>query len=672
MAGHGLRSGCADCTLNRREIAAPKFGMASVFRAGSISRLVLPVPLVYSAGRIGDYAFEPPRRCVNGLKNEPASDSFLPVVISVSFHSTVRVALMSSLDQTYAARAGAASIPLIVVACLFIASVMFVGVSGDFPLNDDWAYATAVRSLVWAHNWRAPDFATPNLLTQSLWAAPFCALSNCSFESLRLSTLAAMFLLAIFSYLLFGLARTASFVLVAALILVIFNPIGYELSYTLMTETFFGMAMTTSAYFLIRSLKEESAYLLALGTLAAIAAILCRQFGVCLPAGYLVARLLQDGSWARRSAYALPPVAICILVALGFAEWLQHTGRLSANYYIVSGWIRNGAAHGQLMLWFFRDLTQLLTYLGLFASPLLILTKPTDDILAGPRRWAPILVSSVFLMISVGEMIHHRAIMPISQNVLVPEGLGPVILRDTYILNLQDISPLPWSFWAGVTVLALFGQFVLIKRVASFLVGVWDRRDNFAIAPKDGGPIMAVATIAIYSAPIMLIPLFDRYFIPLLPLTFYWIIATGKPNNKGGVAPSVAGVIIFATVVFAILGTHDYLAWNRARWEAITKLEQSHQADYRTLDGGFEYNGLKGFDSGYVPPADKSWWWVRDDEYIIAFAPVQGYSTVARYFYTKFLPPERRAIFVLQRQSLTPALPGTSPSGNAPQRPNHL
>ena len=93
---------------------------------------------------------------------------------------------MSSLDQTYAARTAAASILLIVVACLFIASVMFVGVSGDFPLNDDWAYAAAVRSLVWAHNWRAPDFATPNLLTQSLWAAPFCALSNCSFEGLRL------------------------------------------------------------------------------------------------------------------------------------------------------------------------------------------------------------------------------------------------------------------------------------------------------------------------------------------------------------------------------------------------------------------------------------------------------------------------------------------------------
>ena len=179
-----------------------------------------------------------------------------------------------------------------------------------------------------------------------------------------------MFLLGISSYLLFGLARTACFVLVAALILVIFNPIGYELSYTLMTETFFGMAMTTSAYFLIRSLKEESAYLLALGTLAAIAAILCRQFGVCLAAGYLVARLHQDGSWARRSACALPPVAICILVALRFAEWLQHTGRLSANYYIVSGWIRNGAAHGAAYALVFQRLNTVIDIPRIVREPI--------------------------------------------------------------------------------------------------------------------------------------------------------------------------------------------------------------------------------------------------------------------------------------------------------------
>jgi hypothetical protein len=563
---------------------------------------------------------------------------------------------MSSLSQDYNPSRLVRYAPLIVAVSLFLISWPVVGLRGDFPLNDDWAYANSVRALVWAHDWRPSGWAAMNLLTQSLWGAPFCALTSCSFEDLRLSSLTATIVVAMFSYLLFELAGAPVWIMTAAVILVVFNPIIYELSYTFMTDVFFAMAATASAYFLIRSLKTDSGRLLILGTFFAVIAILCRQVGICLLAGYAVARFLQGGRCVRRCATAALPLAVGVLVATAFPAWLRHSGRLSPQYNNVVGYIASHSVYGMPPV-SPGNLALFLLYVGLFVSPVLLLTKPIDVAPAGLRRWAPIVVSGAFCAISVIELIHHRELIPKDNSIFLPSGLGPLILHDTAILKLQDVPPLPIALRACMTALALFGQFVLVKRMAAFLIGVWDRRDRFALDRADSGPLMALAAIAIYTGPLLLIYIFDRYLAPLLPLVFYWIIATARPRDKGVFHQLAAGAIVLASVLFAVLGTHDYLAWNRARWEAIAALERSGRADARNLDGGFEYNGLRGFDPNYVPRADKSWWWVKDDEYLIAFRPIAGYATLARYDYRNLLPPEQRAIFVLQKQ----AAPSTPP-----------
>src|ERR1700674_5397233 len=91
----------------------------------------------------------------------------------------------------------------VLVIVLFCISLLIVGVRGNFPLNDDWSYAIAVRSLVYNGDWRPTNWLSANLLTQSLWVAPFCALTDCSFDNLRLSSLSAAVILALFSFLLF-------------------------------------------------------------------------------------------------------------------------------------------------------------------------------------------------------------------------------------------------------------------------------------------------------------------------------------------------------------------------------------------------------------------------------------------------------------------------------------
>ena len=69
------------------------------------------------------------------------------------------------------------------------------------------------------------------------------------------------------------------------------------------------------------------------------------------------------------------------------------------------------------------------------------------------------------------------------------------------------------------------------------------------------------------------------------------------------------------------------------------------------MDAGVEYHGWNTYDPNYTPRPGKSWWWVTDDEYLVTFGAVPGYEELSSYSYHAWLPPEERAIHVLQRMS---------------------
>ena len=78
---------------------------------------------------------------------------------------------------------------LLLVICFWIAAVIAVNPIGDFPLNDDWAYGGAVRTLIQEGDFRLSGWTATNLLGQVLWGALFCLPLGFSFTALRVSTL---------------------------------------------------------------------------------------------------------------------------------------------------------------------------------------------------------------------------------------------------------------------------------------------------------------------------------------------------------------------------------------------------------------------------------------------------------------------------------------------------
>ena len=559
-------------------------------------------------------------------------------MVSFPFEKSARVAIHPA-------------IALLLACAIFLASVALIGINGDFPLNDDWVYVTTVQNLVTNHDWRPSDYSGPIMFSQSLWGASFCAFSSCSYELLRISSLVAAAITILVSFALFVMADAEAPLVLAGLLIVAFNPVAFALSYTFMTDTFFTMAMIVSIYFFFMHLKSERTAYLAFALVAAVAATLCRQLGLCVSAAYLVVRVLKPGEETllkRLSAAALPLLA-CGMIYFGFTEWMWLTGRQLG----MSRLQLIGERLGSIRALFIANahISMVLLYGGLFLSPLLLVTKLASPPASPGWRWASTAISLLLVLISGFGIIHFGVVMPIGGNVFIPEGIGPLTLRDTYILDQSDVARLPVGFWIAVTSVGLLGQFLLVQRIVDYAIAVFGRRRGLMLDPADVQPLMALMTAAIYCAPIILIPMFDRYLVPLAPLLAYWLLATGRPAWTTALAPALSALVCATLVVYSVLGTHDYLAWNRVRWQALTDLERSGAADFRSVDGGFEYNGLRGYDGRYQPPPEKSWWWVHDDAYVVSFGRIEGYEPVKRYEYLNTLLPGLRTVYLLHRQA---------------------
>jgi hypothetical protein len=156
---------------------------------------------------------------------------------------------------------------------------------------------------------------------------------------------------------------------------------------------------------------------------------------------------------------------------------------------------------------------------------------------------------------------------------------------------------------------------------------------------------------------------FDRYLIALLPLA----IASGitlAPTPRIGARMMAA---LAAMSIYAVAGTHDYLAWNRARWDLLATLE-GQGIGARSIDGGFEYNAERLAAQLGTAPSDaearrgqseakKSWWWVVDDEWVIAFGDLDGYAVADSRTFTRWLPPMTGRVLALRRSAVGPAVP---------------
>jgi 4-amino-4-deoxy-L-arabinose transferase-like glycosyltransferase len=542
----------------------------------------------------------------------------------------------------------------LIIAVIWAGSLVIVNPLGDFPLNDDWASARTVKHLLETGNYVPSPWMAMSLVTNILWGALFCLPAGFSFIALRLSTL-TIALIGLMGVYWLGkeLKLPRSFRITAALTLG-FNPMYYTLSSTFMTDVPFTALLTLSALFFVRCLKDNSNRDLYAGISFALAATFSRQLGIAVPLAFAIVYFFRFGFSYRHVLRGLSPLIICVVALISFEHWLFVNGALSQNYLnksseLLSMWkdLRN------LLLFESVNSYVALVYLGLFLFPSLALTIPAIWSIHNRQNlniWLAIVIVGG-MTVTYYQYYGVDPLLPMIGKLLGGAGMGPLTLRDTFIL---DVYPLPWLpklFWTIVTWLGVFGAILIFAALIFFAKQMSaDLRFGKTSLETASSLFLLLCTIS-YLFPLFAHSMGDRYFLPIIPLL---TIAIMNIFPKERVAYErlfrplgLASLLAFS--LFSVSATRDYLTWNRVRWEALNDLTQVEKIDSRDIDGGFEFNGWNFYDAYYLEDPDKSWWWVQGDTYLITFSRVSGYSVAKQYIYSHWLPPYTGRILVLKK-----------------------
>jgi hypothetical protein len=547
---------------------------------------------------------------------------------------------------------------LLIIALLWCASLAVINPRGDFPLNDDWVYGQTVKGLMATGHYHPPGEET-TLITNVLWGLLFCLPAGFSYNALRLSTL-VMSLLGIFgTYFLMRELRAPRRSAVMAALLLGFNPIYYAMSNTFMTDVPCTAIVVIAALFLVRNLRNGSDLDLFVGTILVVASTLSRQIAVAVPLAFAVAFVLRRGITGRSILRAVTPAVLSLIAMLAFKQWLGERSTLEA--WRTGQLLHAAASPGALLRSLVLNTYYGLFYLGWFLLPVLILvmTRITPSHRKKVLAFSIAPIGAVAAIVGRFICLHQNVVMPLAGNVIIRSGIGPLTLRDACELHLNLPSALPVGFWLAVTVAGLVGAAFVSGAVGAGLVNAAPRLRQGKLGDIEAARTFLLLSVVAYLLPCFTLWFFDRYLIMVVPLLAAGIASVASAPQRvsrttKAVSRLAALALLVVTGLFAVLGTRDYLAWNRVRWEALHDLIGSGSAKAEEIDGGYEFNGLYLYDRSYQASPGKSWWWVRGDKYQIAFGEVPGYKVIREYSYNRWMPPHVGRVVVLQRDAQAP------------------
>ena len=507
----------------------------------------------------------------------------------------------------------------------------FVNPIGDFPLNDDWAYGQNARALAVENRLFFSDWPAMTLIAHTLWGALFCKIFGFSFTVLRFSTLMmGAFGLIGFHRLLTcaGFSRQIAW---WSSLLLVFNPLWFVSAFSYMTDVPFVAVLVWATLFFLKMLEKPALPTLLAATFFALWACFIRQLGLLAPAVFLLLFLYNQPINWRNIAYALFPSAVCFIATEAFKSWLEKTEQLPLAYRGIGDlwqhFLNNKEAFAEAV----QHTGLALMTVGLFLLPLTISTLRK---LAANRKfsaWWLLLLPGAYCVWSAWPMF------PVG-NVFFNLGLGPKLLKDAY----WDINADPKL--SGIWLISLKGMsaagaglLLLSLRQANKI----SERQRYLRTFSIGFCIFYLMFVGVSFFVI------DRYLFVFVPFVIFVIGVTMERFT----VPGKIGLAVF--MLFSIAATHDYLAWNRARWQAIQTLERQGVRPEQ-MDGGFEFNG------NYMPSTAstrdrnlKSWWFVRDDEWVVSFGSLWGYDAVSVVPYQRWLPPGLDSITINRRKAYT-------------------
>lgn len=549
------------------------------------------------------------------------------------------------------------------LAAIWVLAEALIHPAGEFPLNDDWSYTLSLQQWYDSHHYHLLGWTSMPLISQLTWGLVFCKIFGFSFTVLRYSTLVLGLAGGIGAYFLAREFTANKGVCLLAASILLLNPIYLNLSNTFMTDVPFTSFVIFSLLFFVKGLRQDKTAYYIQGFLFVLVATLLRQLGLLVACAFSAALLMKHGFSRRSLLIAALSVGLPLGIYLLYNHWLKAQHDYPIKYDEGFRRIKNNlfSKDHSTVKYLLRQALNIFLYTGAFIFPFIFVTGWRT---VWRHRRSPAFFACLAAMAAVGiYCLVHRNNISLMGNIMNPYGLGVVDLRDGAILQPGNLHPLPSILWHLLCVAGIIGGGFLLWALVQGVRRIFDK-DNAAV-------LFLIGFAALYCLVMLVGGTYDRYLIPLIPVSIV-LLQAAMPSDAGAqesagelrkrsfpsrIRVYAALAFLLAGAWFSIAGTANYLAWNRARWDGLHYLLDEKGIPSTKIDGGFAFNGYYGYNDNDISslkdhpsPAKKSWWWVQDDAYVLAFGPIKGYSVLRTYPCAGTLfPASMESIYVLKR-----------------------
>lgn len=518
---------------------------------------------------------------------------------------------------------------------VFIVSEIIADPLGNFPLNDDWSYAKSVVGFYKTGMISIGTFPAMSLYTQILWGYAITKLFGLSFFVLRCSSIiSAAIGFAFFYKLILQISGSKQVSFLACLVLM-FNPLIFNLTNTFMTDVNFNTLAILCCYFMYNFFLTRSIVHYCYFVLFSTGLILLRQYGIIFPACFIVSVFFVREGKTRNIILALISFVLVAGALRLYENYLSQTLPDGSTYKFSGNIHLTDKAFWQNLLLSFRVrrkelFMNVLVYIMPFAIIFLIrLIKQL------PAR-VVLLVMAIdavliyFLFTSTGQS---------SATVFAHMILGNETFYESCQgarHNVYENFDVFYHYLKMVScTLSLF--VILLAMAAFFLNNKWK---------QPARPSTVFFTLLVFAYTFMILiteSYFDRYHIPLITgmiiLTAY-LSKEYRPVFSTAIAP-----MLFWGYV-SVMGTKDYLEINRQKWIAYSYLRNELHIHKDKINGGGEINCWNDGDFW------NNWDFLSLDhfDYLIQFNVEKGFMPIKKYEFQRYFPYKKDKIYIFVRE----------------------
>lgn len=516
-----------------------------------------------------------------------------------------------------------------------VISEVIVNPIGDFPLNDDWCYGKAVYySLL--DEFTVGGFGAMTLATHVLWGMLFTKVFGFTFTALRFSTLLSSLIGLFFLDKLTTKITGNTLLAFCVCLVLLFNPLYFNLSNTFMTDVNFNTLLVISCYCAYTFFETRRPVFFVLFFLVSIAMVLLRQFGIVLPVCFTLACFAlkeKKGQWLVFSLMGLVLVYFSLKV---YEQYLVTIlPKISAYKFSSSVKISDKLFWDTLFVNMNDRFKSILLQVLVYSAPLIVFF--IRSVSTAHKKPTVVLVFGISGFIVYNFFYEKSFVMG---NVFSNLSLGP----ETFYESLYTVKGHNYSSFFSVVLEIMNWALPTLTVGALAMLVMTFFRNKQGLDPIKPNTLFLVAFAFMYVFMILITEsYFDRYHLPLITVSLILFATIGLTNK-----PKLGLELMLVSCFFyiSVLGTKDYLSLNRTRWEAYRFLRTEEHINAKQVNAGFELNCWN--------DAKPTWWanykTIKPYDYLIQFRLEEGFKPYKEYEFQRYLPYKKDKISIFVRE----------------------